>query len=174
MLLLPPRQGSSWYSMSLCSNSLPRLSSTRLFLCLFVLSCLLRADVISLMQAPDIRVCVAVTCFVFILQGCLRVFGDDGVSQVTDESRMLPHWSEAAKGRFRPSYLAQTDVQVNARWEGWKDGWGRCLPVLFICIIGDFLRSGTVFDPCHKAQCSAQCLAHIGRINPYLSYSLLI
>lgn len=49
----------SWYSVSLCSDPSVRLPpvptspcSPQPFLCLFVLSCLLRVDVISLMQAP--------------------------------------------------------------------------------------------------------------------------
>lgn len=61
------------------------------FLCLFVLSCLRRVDAISLMQAPRHRICVSATCLVFILQGCLIVFGDNGILQMTAESRMLSH-----------------------------------------------------------------------------------
>lgn len=58
------------YDLILPGSSLPRTTSPKAahspFLCLFVPSCFLRADVIRLMKALRHRLCVSVTHFVFM------------------------------------------------------------------------------------------------------------
>lgn len=78
----PHRMAGPTAGYSVSRSSLPPAPSPRVagspFLCFFVSSCLLRADVISLIQALRHRLCVSVIHLVFMLHGCSIAFGDEG------------------------------------------------------------------------------------------------
>ena len=58
------------------------------------------------------------------------MFGDDGVLQMTAESRMLSRRLGPAKGRVSPPCLPQTDVRDERYGGGVGDGLGRHLSCL--------------------------------------------
>lgn len=78
----PHRMTGPTAGYSVSRSSLPPAPSPRVagspFLCFFVPSRLLKADVISSVQALRHRLCVSAIHLVFMLPGCSIAFGDEG------------------------------------------------------------------------------------------------